>query len=871
MKNKKMLAVLFASAMMLGNIPVADMTTNMADLTVCAYDEDEEETKLQYENFFYEIMNDGNVMITGYDKPETPTETDEDGNVIENSQKIDIVIPSRIDGRNVTEIGNSAFGSYGSSSIGEVTLPNTIKKINAFAFDSIGATKVNIPDSVEHIGYGAFQNCKSLKEVTLGKNIDSLLCWVFTGCEKLEKINGLDHIKNFQSFCLNGTKLIENMKAKNPMVIINNVLIDAGACEGDIVIPDGVTRIIGEAFYVEGHYENAAEGDGAYIPEWVEGECKVTSVHIPASCTMLEPASFRRGNMPNLKTVTIDSANPRYSSVNGMILSHNGTVLELVPAKMKTANIPDTVTEIGGAMSNSEALTSVKLPKGLKTISKGMLFNCPNLTEITIPDGVTRIEKHAFSGTGIKKISIPDSVTYVHALAFNNTPLLDNQTRDVKYADKWVIGFAGKTSNEDDESEERVDAVIKSGTVGIADVESDYSDYDNYNYYGDSNLEPDSLVIPDSVKYICRIFTKLDDLKISDSLIKTYAYNFVQTPWSKANQKTVTLDNGLKVRENIIVDGYDCTGELVVPEGIIGIVPKAFYLDNENSDERESEWAETDWENRKWGSDITSIILPDSIKRLDGKPFVACKSLKTIQLPEHLEYLGELMANHYDDGYFTLNDAYEAPEHLILPETLTDGKCMMEGQWLNCVTVPGSLKEFPDGYATGGGYLYTNFGADYIIFSEGMEALGDTSVKCGKAVFIPKSMENIGQGAFCMSDGMTDVFYAGSEEDWNNISIASSGYWYIHNANLFDANIHFNSTVDDLLKFANINEKGTGISGDVNADGKFNIADAVALQNWLLNDGTSLADWKAADLCEDGKLDVFDLCLMRRLLLQTDN
>ncbi|MCM1530282.1 MAG: family 43 glycosylhydrolase [Alistipes sp.] len=61
------------------------------------------------------------------------------------------------------------------------------------------------------------------------------------------------------------------------------------------------------------------------------------------------------------------------------------------------------------------------------------------------------------------------------------------------------------------------------------------------------------------------------------------------------------------------------------------------------------------------------------------------------------------------------------------------------------------------------------------------------------------------------------------------------------------------------------NEK---IIGDVTADGEFDISDVVTLQKWLLAaPDTKLADWKAADLCEDGRLDVFDLCLMKRLLI----
>ncbi|WP_303837158.1 CotH kinase family protein [Ruminococcus flavefaciens] len=58
------------------------------------------------------------------------------------------------------------------------------------------------------------------------------------------------------------------------------------------------------------------------------------------------------------------------------------------------------------------------------------------------------------------------------------------------------------------------------------------------------------------------------------------------------------------------------------------------------------------------------------------------------------------------------------------------------------------------------------------------------------------------------------------------------------------------------------------VQGDVNNDGEFSIADIVAFQKWLLAaSDAELANWKAADLCEDDKLDVFDLVLMRRLII----
>lgn len=68
----------------------------------------------------------------------------------------------------------------------------------------------------------------------------------------------------------------------------------------------------------------------------------------------------------------------------------------------------------------------------------------------------------------------------------------------------------------------------------------------------------------------------------------------------------------------------------------------------------------------------------------------------------------------------------------------------------------------------------------------------------------------------------------------------------------------------------NYTDKLVKVQGDANTDGKFDVADVILLQKWLLAvPDTKLADWKAADLCEDGRLDVFDLCMMKRMLVNS--
>jgi hypothetical protein len=55
----------------------------------------------------------------------------------------------------------------------------------------------------------------------------------------------------------------------------------------------------------------------------------------------------------------------------------------------------------------------------------------------------------------------------------------------------------------------------------------------------------------------------------------------------------------------------------------------------------------------------------------------------------------------------------------------------------------------------------------------------------------------------------------------------------------------------------------------VNCDGVFNVSDVVLLQEWLVSaPDITLADCNAADLCNDGILDSFDLVVMKRLLVK---
>lgn len=89
--------------------------------------------------FEYTLKGNGTATIVGYHG-----DSDED-----------IIIPNMLDGYVVTTIGEKAFevNRFYSRS---ATLPESITVIEEKAFWDSGVTSINIPNSVTHIGYGAF-------------------------------------------------------------------------------------------------------------------------------------------------------------------------------------------------------------------------------------------------------------------------------------------------------------------------------------------------------------------------------------------------------------------------------------------------------------------------------------------------------------------------------------------------------------------------------------------------------------------------------------------------------------------------------------------------------------------------------------------
>ena len=119
-----------------------------------------------------------------------------------------------------------------------------------------------------------------------------------------------------------------------------------------------------------------------------------------------------------------------------------------------------------------------------------------------------------------------------------------------------------------------------------------------------------------------------------------------------------------------------------------------------------------------------------------------------------------------------------------------------------------------------------------------------------KTVYIPKSVVEIEKDVFDGCDSLATIFYEGSKTEWDEL-VSRCG---------LDLNVN--------VIYNSYNQEDT-LLGDINDDGSFNVADIVMFQKWLLGvSDVTLPNWKAADFCEDGKLNVLDLCMMKRKLVE---
>lgn len=165
-----------------------------------------------------------------------------------------------------------------------------------------------------------------------------------------------------------------------------------------VTMPNSVTEIGISAFYycrnlTEVTIPNSVKtiGDKAFY------NClSLTSVTIPNSVTSIGGAAF--GACSQLKEFCVDSENPSYCTVDGVLHNKAKTTLVAYPnAHGSSYTILNSVTYIGRfAFEGCSGLTTVTIPNSVKKIGTGAFYNCSKLTEVAIGNSVTEIVDYAF-------------------------------------------------------------------------------------------------------------------------------------------------------------------------------------------------------------------------------------------------------------------------------------------------------------------------------------------------------------------------------------------------------------------------------------------------------------------------------------------
>lgn len=253
----------------------------------------------------------------------------------------EIIIPAKHKGKAVTMIGANAFS--GCQSLRKITLPETINKIENNAFYSCpqleyiqideankyyssqdgilynkgkteffiipkGVIDVTIPDEILDIGT-YFANCNKLKEITISKQVTSLVENAFYGCQSLRKVildKNISHLPQglFDS-CINLTAIEvddeNNYYSSQDGILYNKKktqILHAPKKITEATLPNTLTAIQDHSFL------NCTALTTILIPK------SITSIGFQAFCNCIKLKNvYYTGSKQEWETIYIDMLN----------------------------------------------------------------------------------------------------------------------------------------------------------------------------------------------------------------------------------------------------------------------------------------------------------------------------------------------------------------------------------------------------------------------------------------------------------------------------------------------------------------------------------------------------------------------------------
>ena len=227
-------------------------------------------------------------------------------------------------------------------------------------------------------------------------------------------------------------------------------------------------------------------------------------------------------------------------------------------------------------------------------------------------------------------------------------------------------------------------------------------------------------------------------------------------------------------------------------------------------------------------SNVKSVVFPHSLKVIEDFAFIWCSSLKSIVMKEGLETIGDFAFEKCglvsvvipDSVTFIGDDVFNGCSDLIDVTISKNTERIGYSTFQNCsklvkASIPSSVSQIESN-----------------AFS-GCESLS--------SVDIPNSIKRIGDNAFVNCTSMKDIYFDGTEIEWNRITINSG------NELFKSATVHFLKT-----------------AGDTNSDGTLDAEDLRAYLRALCGAGT--LDVTLCDIDGDGRVGLSDLCALAKML-----
>ena len=284
----------------------------------------------------------------------------------------------------VDTIGNYAF--RGCSGLTSVTIPSSVKSIghNAF-YGCSGLTSITIPSSVKSIGYNAFYGCSGLTSIYINYGVTSISSSAFSGCTSLSSITIPSSVTSIGSGAFSGCTSLSSITIPSSVTSIGSSAFSGCTSLSSITLPNSITSIEASAF----------------------NNCTaLTSVNIPSGALTIGNSAFNG-------CTALTSVN--YAGINYAFSIAGWCNIDFSDERSNPVYYSHSL-KINGC-----SVTELVIPNNVTKIKAYAFVKCSSLTTVSIPSSVTSIGYFAFDGcSGLSSVTIPSSVTTINNYAFRN-------------------------------------------------------------------------------------------------------------------------------------------------------------------------------------------------------------------------------------------------------------------------------------------------------------------------------------------------------------------------------------------------------------------------------------------------------------------